>query len=79
MATWYPLEEYTNEQYLGRDLATMKQELADLKREVEEYTKRRDELREVLDAAPEAVVYGLRLNAEGEYYNPLGEITWFRQ
>ena len=79
MATWYPLEEYTEEQYLDKDIADKRQELEELKREVEEYTKRRDELRDVLDAAPEAVIYGLRLNANGEYFNPIGEITWFKQ
>jgi hypothetical protein len=72
MATYYPFEEYTEEQYLDKDIAAKRQELADLQFKV-------NELREVLDAAPEAVVYGLRLNAEGEYFNPIGEITWVKQ
>jgi hypothetical protein len=72
MATYYPFEEYTEEQALDKSIADKKVELADLQKKI-------NELRDVLDAAPEAVVYGLRLNAEGEYYNPRGEVTWFRQ
>lgn len=68
----FPLEDYTEEQYLDRDIATKRQELTDLQKKI-------NELRDVLDAAPEAVIYGLRLNTEGEYYNPVGEITWFKQ
>lgn len=72
MATYFPFEEYTEEQALDKDIAAKKAELADLEKHI-------NELRDVLDAAPEAVVYGLRLNAEGEYYNPHGELTWFKQ
>lgn len=69
----FPLEEYTEEQYLDRDITAKRQELAHLQKKI-------NELRDVLDAAPEAVIYGLRLNAEGVYENPLGEtIRWFKQ
>lgn len=72
MTVKFPLEEYTEEQYLDKDIATKRQELADLQRKI-------NELRDVLDAAPEAVIYGLRLNAEGEYHNPHGDPTWVKQ
>jgi chromosome segregation ATPase len=70
MATW-PLAEYTEEMEAERilraawgDLASATAELDRLRREIAEAMERLAELRDLLDAAPEAMVYQLRVNLE---------------
>ena len=77
MATWYPLEDYTEEQYLDTSIAEKRQELETLRAQIEAYKKTLNELHDILDAAPEALIYNLRFNVETmTYENPDGQVTW---
>lgn len=77
MSRLHPLEEYTEEQYLDKSIADKKRELAELKAQAEEYKRVLNSLHDILDGAPEALIYKLKLNMETMMFeNPSGDVTW---